>query len=171
MRVFIQEVAMGLVVKDDGWRIPDELWQDMERFLPPRKAHPLGCHRPPVPAREAMNAILFVLRTGCQWAALDGTGICKHSSAHRHFQAWVAAGVFEQFWIYGLLCHEKLRGIQWDWLALDGAMTKAPLGGEKNRPQPHRSGQTRHQAQPVDRRPRAAFGRGGGRGQPQRFQT
>ena len=121
---------MGLVVKDDGWRIPDELWQDMERFLPPRKAHPLGCHRPPVPAREAMNAILFVLRTGCQWAALDGTGICKHSSAHRHFQAWVAAGVFEQFWIYGLLCHEKLRGIQWDWLALDGALTKRLQAGQ-----------------------------------------
>ena len=74
---------MGLVVKDDGWRIPDCLWEEMERFLPPRKPHPLGCHNPPVPHRHAMNAILFVLRTGCQWGALDGTGICNHSSAHR----------------------------------------------------------------------------------------
>ena len=54
---------MGLVVKDDGWRIPDELWEDMERFLPPRKPHPLGCHNPRVDDRAAMNAILFVART------------------------------------------------------------------------------------------------------------
>jgi hypothetical protein len=27
---------MGLVVKDDGWRIPDELWAEMEPLLPPR---------------------------------------------------------------------------------------------------------------------------------------
>ncbi len=32
---------MGLVAKDDGWRIPDSLWQEMEPLLPPRKPHPL----------------------------------------------------------------------------------------------------------------------------------
>ena len=30
---------MGLVVKDDGWRIPDELWGQMEPLLPPRPSH------------------------------------------------------------------------------------------------------------------------------------
>jgi transposase len=70
---------MGLVVKDDGWRIPDALWEEMERFLPSRKPHPLGCHNPRVDDRAAMNAILFVARTGCQWGALDATGICNHS--------------------------------------------------------------------------------------------
>jgi len=29
-----------------------------------------------------------------------------------------------------------LKGIQWDWQSVDGAMTKAPLGGEKNREKP-----------------------------------
>ena len=62
---------MGLVVSDDGWRIPDEVWAEMEPLLPPRPVHPLGCHNPRVPDREAMNAILFVLRTGCQWNALE----------------------------------------------------------------------------------------------------
>ena len=52
---------MGLVAKDDGWRIPDILWNQMEPLLPPRKAHPLGCHNPRVSDRSAMNAILFVL--------------------------------------------------------------------------------------------------------------
>ena len=74
---------MGLIVKNDNWRIPDKLWEQMESLLPkPVDNHPLGCHRPRVLDRDAMNAILFVLRTGCQWNALDGTGICSSSSAH-----------------------------------------------------------------------------------------
>jgi hypothetical protein len=36
-----------------------------------------------------------------------------------------------------------LRGIDWDWLSMDGAMSKAPLGGEKNRPQSDRPRQRR----------------------------
>jgi hypothetical protein len=39
--------------------------------------------------------------------------------------------VFEAFWREGLLAYDALRGINWTWLALDGAMGKAPLGGEK----------------------------------------
>jgi transposase len=72
---------MGLVAKDDGWRIPDETWERMEPLLPPRPSHPLGCHNPRVPDRDAMNAILLVLRTGMQWNALNATGICSSSSA------------------------------------------------------------------------------------------
>jgi transposase len=52
-------------VRDDGWRLPDELRAKMEPLLPPRPAHPLGCHNPRVPDRAAMDAIFFVLRTGC----------------------------------------------------------------------------------------------------------
>ena len=70
-----------------------------------------------------------MLRTGCQWNALRETTICSSSSAHRRFQEWVAAGVFAAFWREGLLAYDALRGINWTWLALDGAMGKAPLGG------------------------------------------
>lgn len=120
---------MGLLTKDDGWRIGDKWWAQMERLLPARKAHPLGCHNPPVPNRSAMDAILFVLRTGIQWNALDGTGICSCSSAYRRFREWTDAGVFANFWRAGLLRYDKTKGIDWDWLAMDGAMTKAPLAG------------------------------------------
>jgi transposase len=79
---------MGLAIKDDGWRLSDALWGRMEPLLPPRKSHPLGCHNPRVPDRQAMNAILFVLRTGCPWNALNATGLCSSSSAHRRFLEW-----------------------------------------------------------------------------------
>jgi transposase len=145
-------VVMGLVAKDDHWKIPDALWAKMERLLPPRPAHPLGCHNPRVPDRKAMEAILFVLRTGCPWNALNATGICKSSSAHRRFVEWVDEGVFHEFWRQGLLEYDRVKGIDWTWLSMDGAMTKAPLGGEKNRAKPNRPRQGRNEAQPPDGR-------------------
>jgi transposase len=138
---------MGLVTKDDGWRIPDELWAQLEPLLPARKKHPLGCHNPHVPHRKAMDAILFRLRTGCQWNALDGTGICSCSSAYRRFREWLEAGVFLGFWQMGLLNYDALKGLDWAWTAMDGAMSKAPLGGEKNRAESHGSSERRHQAE------------------------
>jgi transposase len=122
---------MGLVTKDDGWRLNDKLWNQIEPLLPPRKPHPLGCHNPRVPDRDAMNAILFVLRTGCQWNALDATGICSCSSAYRRFRGWTEAGVFDAFWRTGLVKYDGLKGIDWSWLSMDGAMTKAPVAGSK----------------------------------------
>jgi transposase len=127
---------MGLVSRDDGWRIPDWLWERMEPLLPPPPRHPLGCHRPRVPNRDAMDAIFLVLRTGMQWNALNVTAVCSSSSAHRRFQEWEEAGVFHEFWRQGLLEYDGLVGIDWDWLAADGAMTKAPLGGPQTGPNP-----------------------------------
>lgn len=142
---------MGLVTRDDGWRIPDELWEEMQPLLPAPKAHPLGCHNPRVPDRDAMNAILFVLRTGIQWNALDATGICSCSSAYRRFREWVDAGVFFKFWKRGLLHYDKLEGIDWRWVSMDSAITKAPLGGEKNRAESDRSREGRNKTKRADR--------------------
>src|SRR5439155_18746473 len=127
---------MGLVVKDDGWRMPDWLWERIGPVLPLPPPHPLGCHRPRVSDRDAMVAILLVRRTGMQWNALNSTGICSSSSAHRRFQEWVQAGVFHEIWRQGLLEYDKVVGIDWAWLAADGATTKAPLGGAKTGPNP-----------------------------------
>jgi transposase len=76
-----------------------------------------------------MDAILLVLRTGMQWNALNATGICTSSSAHRRFQEWEQAGVFHEIWRQGLLDYDEQVGIDWAWLSCDGATGKAPLGG------------------------------------------
>lgn len=88
-------------------------------------------HRKRVDNRAAMDAIFFVLRTDGLWNALNATGICSSSSAHRSFQEWRDAGVFERFWQNGLLACEHLDSIDWSWLSMDGCMTKSPLSGTK----------------------------------------
>jgi hypothetical protein len=78
-----------------------------------------------------MGAIFFVLCTRCQWGARDATGTCNHSPAQGRFRQWVEVGVYVQFWIYGLLAYDELQGIDWNWVTMDGAMAKAPLGSKK----------------------------------------
>lgn len=117
-----------------GFRISDELWAVLQTVLPIRvNKHRFGGGRPRVPDRKCADAIFYVLRTGCQWGALDQTDLVSHSTAHDRFQEWVRADVFLKLWQTGLEKFDELKGIDWEWQSMDGAMTKAPLGGEKNR--------------------------------------
>jgi transposase len=150
------------------WGMPDALWERIAPLLPSGKPHPLGCHRRRVDNRRAMDAIFFVLRTGCQWNALRATGICSSSSAHRRFQEWTQAGVFARLWGLGLQEYDELQGIEWAYQAMDGAMTKAPLGGGKDGTQPDRPPQTGDEAQPPGGRPWGSPGRRRRRREPQR---
>ncbi len=69
------------------WRVPDDLWAEVEPLLPPPKPRKkLG--RPRVPDRLVLDGILYVLRTGCQWKAVPkefGSG----STCHLRFSEWV----------------------------------------------------------------------------------
>ncbi|WP_412177976.1 transposase [Pectobacterium brasiliense] len=85
-------------MREDIWRISDEVWERMIPLIPEHKTnHPLGTHRKRVDKRAAMNAIFFVLRTGCPWNALNRRGICSSCSAHRRLQEWCDAGCLNVF--------------------------------------------------------------------------
>lgn len=154
-----------------GYRLPEAVWARLEPLIPPRvNAHPRGGGRPRRPDRDCADAIFFVLRTGCQWEALNATGLCPHSTAHDRFQQWVAAGVWPKLWAALLKEYDGLHGLDWSYLSVDGSMTKAPLAsvGEKKRAQPHGSGQARSQTQHGDGSGRTAGRHRGGRGQSER---
>lgn len=146
--------------------VSDELWALIEPHLPVRvNTHRFGGGRPRKPDRVCMDAIFFVLRTGCQWNALDATGICPSSTAHDRFQEWERAGVFLKLWKAGLMEYDALKGIDWDWLSMDGAMTKSPLSGKKMWAESHGSRQGRGQTLVAHRRLGRADRPGGGRRQ------
>jgi transposase len=62
------------------------------------EATPFRVHRPRVDDRKVMDAIFFVLRTGCQKNALNETKICSSSSTDRRFQAWVESDIYVALW-------------------------------------------------------------------------
>ena len=117
------------------WHTPDELWSLLAPLLGPEKA-PGTPGRPAVPSRCIFDGLLYVLRTGCQWRALPRAEFAPKSTVWGRFQQWVEAGVFAQAWRLGLEHYDRELGIDWKWQALDGGITKAPLGGEATGPSP-----------------------------------
>ena len=141
-------------------QIPEALWERIDLVVPIYNRSCKG-GRPRLSMRNVAGGILYVLWTGCQWKAMPsqfGSG----SAIHAYFQEWVALGVFEELWRLALEEYDELRGIDWKWQSVDGAMTKSPLGGEKNREKPDRSRQIGRQA--IGARRRAWRATGGGRG-------
>lgn len=139
------------------WLLPDALWERLDPLLPKYRVSRQG-GRPRLPMRQIANGIFYVLRTGCQWKAAPreyGSG----STLHSYFQEWTKLGIFRKLWKAALREYDELKGIQWEWQSMDGAMTKSPLGGEKNREKPDRSRKTRCQAVRADRWTRRAAGR------------
>jgi transposase len=103
-----------------------------------------------------MDAIFYVLRTGCKWKALPRS-LGAASTVHDRFQEWCKAGVFEQMWRAGLLEYNEKVGIEWEWQAMGRsgrtsvwtkAMTTPRYGSW------WRSGATRPTSAPVARKPR-----------------
>jgi putative transposase len=75
-----------------------------------------------------LGAMLYVLRTGLQWNALPRE-IGASTTVYDRFRAWERDGFFARLWQAGLAEYDELVGIDWEWLSLDGVMTKAPFGG------------------------------------------
>ena len=96
-----------------------------------------------------LSAIFFVLRAGCQWKALNAMGLCKGFTAHSRSQHRVQAGGFARLWDETLGDYDDLIGLNFSWLALDGSLHEASLGGEINSP-PRGPRRRRRQVQPAD---------------------
>ena len=114
------------MARTEPWRVSDEFWEKVEPLIPPAPSHAKG-GRSRMDDREAFAAMIYVLRTGIQWNALPRE-IGASSTVHDRYQEWERLGFFEELWRAGLLEYDELEGIEWEWQAIDGAMTKAPLG-------------------------------------------
>ena len=116
------------------WEINDELWsiiQDILDELDPSAR----TGRPRTSQRAALNGIIYVMRSGCQWNQLPRR-FGDDSSVHRTMQRWIAKGVLERLWAVLLNNCEELGDVDWLWQSADGAMGKARFGGIWSAPIP-----------------------------------
>ena len=102
--------------------------------------------------RKVFEAIVYALRTGCQWKALPKGVFGSPSSIHKYFLEWKRKGVFVHLWRKGLAEYDVMEGIAWCWQSIDGAMVKAPLAQEAVGPSPTDRGKKWDQAKPFGRR-------------------
>lgn len=142
-------MAEGVFGVDAKYEIRDELWNKIESLLPDEKPKKKS-GRPRMDDRQALTAMLYVLRTGCQWNALPRS-LGASSTVHDRFRQWVEDEFFQRLWQAGLAEYDTLKGLDWEWQSIDGAMTKAPLGGKRYRAKSNRSRQERNEEKRADR--------------------
>ena len=110
------------------WRTPDKLWEKIEPILAEQDP-PKNTGRPRVNQRAALDAIIFRMRSGCQWNRLPKKEFPEDSSVQRTFQRWIELGVLDSIWEKLIEECEDLGGVDFEWQAADGAMGKARFGG------------------------------------------
>jgi putative transposase len=116
------------------WHVSDDLWA---RIRPVLAEHDPSARtgRRRLDPRPILDAVIFRLRSGCQWNHLPAE-LPDDSTVHRTFQRWVRLGVLERIWAALLQECEALDGVDWRWQAADAAMGKARFGGTTWGPTP-----------------------------------
>jgi transposase len=115
-------------IRDDptSWEVDDALWTDLQPLLvvdKPRKKP----GRPREDDRRLFNGLIWLARTGAQWAALPARYGPK-STAHARMVEWVEYGGLAAAWALLLRRYDREIGRQWEWQAADGRIVKAPPG-------------------------------------------
>ena len=119
----------------DVWVMPRRLYRIAKRELPAQRQSGVG--RPAVSHRLVLNAIWYVLWTGCQWSAIrvEHFGVSK-TTAHARLREWMRQGVWLRLWRRLLRGYGRKHHIRWQWRAMDTRRVPAPLGGTHTGPNP-----------------------------------
>jgi transposase len=113
--------------------LDDDLWNLIEPILPPPKRrrfrHP---GRKPISHRQALDGILFVLKTGIPWEYLPlEMGCGSGMTCWRRLRDWQRRGVWQR--LHNLLLN-KLREadkIDWSRAVVDSTSVRAVFGGRR----------------------------------------
>lgn len=109
--------------------LPDSLWAEISPLLPPAPPKPRG-GRPPIPDRQALLGIIFVLRTGTPWNFLPlemgcGSGV----SCWRRFARWTELGIWPEVHKRLLNALGKQEEIDLSRAVIDSQSVRAVFGG------------------------------------------
>ncbi|NJP46052.1 IS5 family transposase [Streptomyces sp. PRB2-1] len=124
------------------WIVSDELWGRIEPLLPRRERRFRYPGRRPVPDREVLCGILFVLRTGIQWEHLpQELGFGSGMTCWRRLRDWNEAGVWQR--LHEVLLAELNAAARLDWsrAVVDSSHVRASKGGSNTGPSPVDRGQ------------------------------
>ena len=116
--------------------LPDKLWELIEPLIPKRPPRPKG-GRPPVPDRNALTGIIFVVKSGIPWELLPQEMGCGCGmTCWRRLHAWFHAGVWQAIHQV-LLNHLRHAGrLDFSRFLVDAIHVRAVGGGSQTGPSP-----------------------------------
>lgn len=118
--------------------LSDGLWSIIEPILPPPKPRRFRYPgRKPIPDRQCLTGIVFVLKTGIPWEDLpQEMGCGSGMTCWRRLRDWQRAGVWERLHATLLAHLHQADQIDWSRAVVDSASVRAVGGGKKRVPTP-----------------------------------
>src|SRR5438552_7985977 len=109
--------------------LTDKQWLRIEPDLPKSKPSPQG-GRPRANARECLEGILWLLRTGARWQDIP-VDLPSGSTCWRRLQEWAGEGILEQ--IHSRLIEEldEQGALDFDELLADATFIRAKKGATR----------------------------------------
>src|SRR5262245_17394487 len=113
----LKEIARG---------VPEEIWSVFEPILP--SVIWCGNGRPPKGNRDCFHALLHVLVSGIPWEMLP-PGFASYKTVQRRLKRWLERDAFRTAWRQLAERYQRLHGINWDQILLDGSKKPSKTGG------------------------------------------
>src|SRR5688572_27125840 len=76
-------------------RLSDDQWERIRAYFPEENISEGRPGRKPIPAREVLDAVLWILNTGAQWCMLPQC-YPNYKTVHRRFQQWCEREVLRE---------------------------------------------------------------------------
>ena len=115
-------------LKDLARHLPDDSWAIFEPILPAKVWS--GNGRPPCGNRECLHALLYVLASGISWEFLPWC-FPSYKTVQRRLKDWLREDAFLRAWQQLAERYERLHGINWDQLLLDGSKKPSEKGAKR----------------------------------------
>lgn len=116
-------------LSDIARRVPPEIWAVFEPVLPPVRW--CGNGRPPVSNERVLHALLYVLVSGIGWQLLPWPAFPSAKTVRRRLSLWAQDDVFRLTWATLAAQYERLAGINWDQLCVDGSKRPSKKGASR----------------------------------------
>lgn len=113
-------------------KLTEEQWLWIEPLIPKPRVRKDRKGRPSTDRRQLVQGMLWILKTGARWQDLPRDRFPPYQTVHRHFQEWVAAGIFKKI-LARLVEHLQKKGkINLAETFIDASFAEAKKGAKKS---------------------------------------
>lgn len=120
-------------------KLTEEQWRWIEPLVPKPRVRKDRKGRRSTDRRQLLQGMLWILKTGARWQDLPRDRFPPYQTVHRHYQEWVAKGVFKKI-LEHLVEHLQKKGkINLAETFIDASFAEAKKGVKKSgKPSPVR---------------------------------
>jgi len=113
--------------------VPEDVWAIFESILPPVRWCGIG--RKPKSNRACLHGLLYVLIAGIGWELLPKS-FPSYKTIQRRLKRWLQLNCFHTAWQQLAQRYQRLHGINWDQVLLDGSKKPSKKGAPTPGPLP-----------------------------------